>query len=197
MKVVVINHLSLDGVMQAPGRADEDTRGDFEHGGWALPYGDAVMGEAMGARMAQGGGLLLGRRTYEDLLSYWNTRPDSPFMDALNNSPKYIPSTTLAESLPWPNSTLLKGDIADAVGDLKARPGRDLHILGSGALIQSLRGHDLIDEYLLTIHPLVLGTGRRLFADGGPFCALHLIDSTTTTTGVVIATYQPVGHAGS
>ena len=197
MRVVVINHVTLDGVMQAPGRADEDTRGGFEHGGWALPYGDAVMGEAMGARMTRDGALLLGRRTYEDLLSYWNTRPDSPFMDALNNSPKYVASTTLAEPLPWPNSTLLKGDIADALGDLKARPEGDLHILGSGALIQSLMRHDLIDEYMLTIHPLVLGTGRRLFADGGPVTSLRLIDSTATTTGVVIATYLPVQRHGS
>jgi dihydrofolate reductase len=192
MKIVVINHLTLDGVMQAPGRADEDTRGGFEHGGWSPPYGDAVMGESVGARLAQSGGLLLGRRTYEDLLRYWNTQPDSPFMDALNNAPKYVASTTLAEPLPWPNSALLKRDIADAVGDLKARPGSNLHILGSGALIQSLTRHDLIDEYMLTIHPLVLGTGRRLFADGGPLTSLRLIDSTTTTTGVVIATYRPV-----
>ena len=190
MNVVAINHLTLDGVMQAPGRADEDTRGGFEHGGWSPPYGDAVMGEAWGARMAQSGGLLLGRRTYEDLLSYWNAQPDRPSRDALNNAPKYVASTTLTEPLPWPNSTLMKGDITDAVGDLKARPGRDMHILGSGALTQSLMRHDLIDEYMLTIHPLVLGTGRRLFADGGPFTSLRLIDSTTTTTGVVIATYR-------
>jgi dihydrofolate reductase len=197
MKIVVINHLSLDGVMQAPGRSDEDTRGGFEHGGWSPPYGDAVMREAMGGRLAQSGGLLLGRRTYEDLLGYWNTQPDSPFTDALNNAPKYVVSRTLAGPLPWPNSTVLKGDVADAVGDLKARPGRDLHILGSGAVIQSLMRHDLIDEYMLTIHPLVLGTGRRLFADGGPVIALRLIDSTTTSTGVVIATYQPSKRASS
>jgi dihydrofolate reductase len=197
MNIVVINHLSLDGVMQAPGRVDEDTRGGFEHGGWSPPYRDAVMGEAMGARLAQSGGLLLGRRTYEDVLGYWNTQPDSPFTDALNNAPKYVASTTLAGPLPWPNSTLLKGDIANAVGDLKARPGSDLHILGSGALIQSLIRHDLIDEYMLTIHPLLLGTGHRLFADSGPFISLRLIDSTTTSTGVVIATYRPGKRASS
>jgi dihydrofolate reductase len=195
MNVVVINHLSLDGVMQAPGRAGEDTRGGFEHGGWEAPYGDAVMGDAMSAQMAQGDGLLLGRRTYEDLLSYWNTQPDSPFMDALNNTPKYVASTTLAEPLLWPNSTLLKGDIAAAVGDLKAHEGRNLFILGSGDLIQSLMRHKIIDEYVLMIHPLVLGTGRRLFADGGAFTSLRLVDSTTTTTGVLIATYRPVERA--
>jgi dihydrofolate reductase len=193
VRIVVINHVTLDGVMQAPGRADEDVRGGFEHGGWATPFDDAVMGEAMGARLARSGGLLLGRRTYEDVLGYWNTRPDSPFMDALNNATKYVASTTLAEPLPWPNSTLLQGDVGEAVGELRARPGGDLHILGSGALIQSLLHRDLIDEYMLTIHPLVLGSGRRLFADGGKPLELRLVDSTTTTTGVVIATYRPNG----
>jgi dihydrofolate reductase len=197
MKLVVINHLTLDGVMQAPGRADEDTRDGFEHGGWSEPYGDAVMGEAMAARLAQSGGLVLGRRTYEDLLSYWNTQTDSPFSEALNNAPKYIASTTLTEPLRWPNSTLLEGDAADGVAGLKQQPGKDLHILGSGALIRTLMDQDLIDEYMLTIHPLVLGTGRRLFADGGALASLHLVDATTTTTGVVIATYCTAAAAAA
>jgi dihydrofolate reductase len=191
MNVVVINHVTLDGVMQAPGRADEDTRDGFEHGGWSPPYGDGVMGESMGARMAQSGGLLFGRRTYEDLLTYWNTATDSPFTAALNNASKYVASRTLREPLPWSNSTLLEGDAADAVAELKKEPGEDLHIMGSGELIQSLMGRRLIDEYMLMIHPLVLGSGRRLFADGGAFASLRLIDATPTTTGVVIATYQP------
>jgi len=191
MKLIVINHVTLDGVMQAPGRADEDPRDGFEHGGWSVPYGDAVMGEAMGARLAQSGGLVLGRRTYQDLLSYWNTQTDSPFTDALNNAPKYIASTTLRDPLPWPNSTLLEGEPADAVAKLKESAGKDLHVLGSGELIQSLMGRDLIDEYMLTIHPIVLGTGRRLFGDGGPIATLRLVDSVPTTTGVVIVTYQP------
>jgi dihydrofolate reductase len=185
----MINHMTLDGVMQAPGRADEDTRDGFEHGGWSEPYGDAVMGEAMTARLAQSAGLVLGRRTYEDLLSYWNTQSDSPFREALNNAPKYVASTTLHDPLPWPNSTLLESDAAGRVAELKEQPGKDLHILGSGALIRTLMDQDLIDEYMLMIHPLVLGTGHRLFADGGALASLHLIDATTTTTGVVIATY--------
>ena len=197
MKVIVINHVTLDGVMQAPGRADEDTRDGFEHGGWSSSYGDAVLGEAMGARLAQSGGMLLGRRTYEDLLSYWNAQTDSPFTDALNNAPKYIASTTLSAPLPWPNSTLLEGDVVDAVAELREQRGGDLHILGSGALIQSLMSRDLIDEYMLPIHPLVLGTGHRLFPDGGAFASLQLIDATTTTTGVVIATYRPAERARS
>ena len=189
--IVVINHITLDGVMQAPGRADEDTRGGFEHGGWSPPYGDDVMGAAMGARMMESGGLLFGRRTYEDLLAYWNTQ-DSPFKDALNNAPKYIASHTLSEPLPWPNSTLLTGDATPAVAELKKESGKDIHVMGSGELIQALMRENLIDEYSLFIHPLVLGSGRRLFADGSGFASFRLIgDATTTTTGVVIATYQP------
>jgi dihydrofolate reductase len=186
----VINHLTLDGVMQAPGRPDEDRRGGFEHGGWATPGNDDVMGAALGERMAASGGLLLGRRTYEDLLTYWNTQIDSPFTDALNNAPKYVASRTLCDPLLWTNSTLLAGDAADAVAGLKRHSGKDIQIMGSGVVIQALMRPGLIDDYLLMIHPLVLGSGRRLFADG-PTTGLRLIDTTTTTTGVVIATYQP------
>jgi dihydrofolate reductase len=189
-RVVVINHLTLDGVMQAPGRREEDTRGGFEHGGWAGPSVDEVVNAAMGARMPRSGGLLLGRRSYEDMLGYWNTQ-DSPFKDILNSAPKYVASRTLREPLPWPNSTLLSGDVADAVAQLRQQPGKDLNVMGSRELIQTLMRHGLIDEYLLLIYPLVLGSGRRLFADGGPPASLRLIDSTVSTTGVLIATYQP------
>jgi dihydrofolate reductase len=188
-RVVVLNHVTLDGVMQGPGRPDEDTRDGFEHGGWSMADNDDVMGQAMGSRMAESGGLLLGRRTYDDLLAYWNTT-DSPFKDALNNSPKYVASHT-SDPLPWPNSTALTGDVPKAVADLKEGPGNDLNIMGSGLLIQSLMPHGLIDEYMLMIHPLVLGSGRRLFPDDSPATTLQLIDTTTTTTGVVIATYRP------
>jgi dihydrofolate reductase len=188
-RVVVINHVTLDGVMQAPGRPDEDTRDGFEHGGWATANNDEVIGAVLGTRMADSGGLLLGRRSYEDMLTYWNTQ-DSPFKDALNNATKYVASHA-REPLSWPNSTLLEGDVADAVAGLKLESGKDLQIMGSGALIQSLAPRDLIDEYLLMIHPLVLGSGRRLFPDGSPVARLRLIDSVTTTTGVVIATYRP------
>jgi dihydrofolate reductase len=190
-KVVVTNNLTLDGVMQAPGRPDEDVRGGFDRGGWALRYNDPVMGRVMGEGMAQAGALLLGRRTYEDFASVWPNRTDNPFTEVLDNTQKYVASTTLAEPLPWKNSTLLKGDAADAVADLKQQPGPDLTILGSGELIQSLRRRNLIDEYVLLIHPLVLGSGRRLFPDGSPPADLRLASSVTTTTGVMIATYQP------
>jgi dihydrofolate reductase len=191
-KLTVTNNLSLDGVMQGPGRPDEDTRGGFDRGGWALPYNDEVMGRVMGEGMAQTGALLLGRRTYEDFAGYWPHQKDNPFTDVLDNIQKYVASTTLTQPLPWKNSTLLQGDAADAVASLKEQPGPDIAILGSGELIQSLRSRNLIDEYVLLIHPLLLGSGRRLFPDGAPPSELRLTNSVTTTTGVVIATYQPV-----
>jgi dihydrofolate reductase len=189
-RVVVINHLTLDGVMQAPGRREEDTRGGFEHGGWAAPNVDEAVNAAVGARRPQSGGMLLGRRSYEDMLGYWNTQ-DSPFKDMLNSAPKYVASTTLREPLRWPNSTLLSGDVAEAVARLRQQPGKDLNVMGSGELIQTLMRHGLIDEYLLLIHPLVLGAGRRLFADGGPPASLRLVDSRVSDTGIQIATYEP------
>jgi len=189
-KIVVTNNLSLDGVMQAPGRPDEDTRDGFDRGGWALPYNDAVMGRRMGEQMGTSGALLFGRRTYEDFFRVWPNRSDNPYTEVLDNTPKYVASRTLREPLPWQNSTLLKGDAADAVGELKGQLSTDLVILGSGDLIQSLRRRHLIDTYVLIVHPLVLGSGRRLFPDGATPEDLRLVDSVTTTTGVVIATYE-------
>lgn len=196
-RIVVMNHVTLDGVMQGPGRGDEDTRGGFTQGGWgnrsASP--DDAAGKAMGERMGAGGGLagwLFGRWTYESLLSTWNDR-GGPFKDALNNSLKYVASTTLEEPLPWPNSTLLRGDIVDVLRGLKAQTSGVLAIMGSGILIGSLMAANLIDEYLVMIHPLVLGTGRRLFP-AGVHVSLRLTGSVTTATGVVIATYEPVSE---
>ena len=191
-KVVVFTNLTLDGVMQAPGRPDEDRRGGFEHGGWAMPY--ATM-EAAEESMAYTGALLLGRRTYEDFYAVWPNRTDNPYTAVLNNIQKYVASTTLSEPLSWSNSTLLKGDAAEAVAKLKAQGGKDLVVLGSGDLLQSLMRRNLIDEYVLLIHPLLLGSGRRLFNDGGIFATLRLIGTKATTTGVVIATYQPAEPA--
>jgi dihydrofolate reductase len=189
-RVIVTNHVSLDGVMQAPGRPDEDERGGFAHGGWAVPNNDEVMGRVMGAGMAKGGPLLFGRRTYEDFYGHWPKQGDNPVTQTLDRAQKYVASTTLTEPLPWANSTLLPGDAVAAVADLRAGDGPDIGILGSGALVQSLARHGLIDEYLLMIHPLLLGTGRRLFADDGERAELRLVDSTTTTTGVIIARYR-------
>jgi dihydrofolate reductase len=164
--ITVLTNISLDGVMQAPGRSDEDTRGGFQHGGWATPY--QAMQHA-GAAFGNIVGLLLGRRTYQDFYAVWPTRPESPYTAFLNNINKYVVSTTLKEPLPWQNSTRL--DSADAVANM-AR----------------LR---LVNKYIMLIHPLLLGTGRRLFPEGGPYAVLTLTDSIKTEHGVVMATYVP------
>jgi dihydrofolate reductase len=186
-KVIVFTNLTLDGVMQAPARPDEDRRGGFEHGGWAVSY-NAM--EQAGESMPTIGALLLGRRTYEDFYAVWPKRKDSPFSARLDNMQKYVASTSLSEPLPWINSTLLKGDAAETVARLKQESGTDLVIMGSGELVQSLMRANLIDEYVLLIHPLVLGSGRRLFPEGDTFATLRLVGARTTTSGVVIATYQ-------
>jgi dihydrofolate reductase len=188
-KIVVIENLTLDGVMQAPGRPDEDPRGGFRHGGWALPYSDAVLGSFMAERMATTRALVLGRRTYEDFAGFWPKQTDNPYTEVLDNTTKYVASSTLAEPLPWGNSELLDGDAADALARLKEEPGGELVVLGSGELTRSLMRRGLIDEFILLVHPLVLGQGRRLFPDEGPPATLRLVDSRGTTTGVVIATY--------
>jgi dihydrofolate reductase len=189
-KIVVVENLSLDGVMQAPGRADEDVRGGFSHGGWAMPYNDAVKFQIMAGGMANAGPMLFGRTTYEDFYKVWHNRTDNPFSAVLDNAEKYVASTTLTEPLVWEHSTRLTGDVADAVARLKAQPGKDFVVLGSGELVRSLAARDLIDEYILMIHPLVLGSGQRLFGDDGAFAALRLVDAKPTTTGVIIATYR-------
>jgi dihydrofolate reductase len=190
-RIVATISLTLDGVMQAPGRPDEDRRGGFEHGGWARAYNDPVMMKAMGQGMAQAGPLLFGRRTFEDFFAVWPEREDNPFTEVLDNSQKYVASRTLREPLPWQNSTLLSGDAAERVARLKEQPGKDIVVLGSGDLLQTLMRHGLVDVYVLLIHPLVLGRGRRLFTGDVHRTALRLVDSVTTTTGVVIATYHP------
>jgi dihydrofolate reductase len=194
-KIVVFMSLTLDGVMQAPGRPDEDRRGGFEHGGWAIPYADSVSGSMAGEGMAKTGGILLGRRTYEDFYAVWPNQTDNPFTAVLNNTQKYVASTTLKEPLAWINSTLLKGDATDTVARLKEEIDKDLVVLGSGELVQAFMQRGLVDEYILLIHPLIVGTGRLLFPDSGPFAALRLVDARPTTTGVVIATYQVIKQA--
>jgi dihydrofolate reductase len=184
MRLVVVNHLSLDGVMQGPGRTDEDTRGGFERGGWATERSDEVMQREIGRRM--GGGLVLGRRSYDDMLASWNER-GGPFRDALNAMPKFVASRDAAAEMHWPNSTLLHSDVPARVATLKADGEGDLVMMGSGKLIRSLIPIGLIDEYLLLIHPLLLGPGRRLF--DGQTADLRLVDALTSTTGVVVATY--------
>jgi dihydrofolate reductase len=191
-RIIANTNLTLDGVMQAPGRADEDTRDGFEHGGWGQPYFDEVMAQKAGEGMASTGAFLFGRRTYQDFASVWPTMPeDNPFAAVLNERPKYVVSTTLREPLPWANSSLLEGDPDETVSALKEREDKDIVVLGSGELVRSLMERGLVDRYVLWIHPLVLGSGRRLFTDGLSTASLRLVDTTTTTTGVVIATYEP------
>jgi dihydrofolate reductase len=189
-KLNVTNNVTLDGVMQAPGGKEEDTRDGFKYGGWAAPYNDEVKGREMGKGMAKRGSLLFGRRTYEHFFKVWPGRTDNPFTAVLDNTQKYVASRTLDEPLPWKNSTLLKGDAADAVAALKQEGDDDLVILGSGQLVQSLLRRNLIDSFVLLIHPLVLGSGRRMFADDGTMSKFRLTESVPTTTGVIIATYE-------
>jgi dihydrofolate reductase len=191
-KVIVSTFLTLDGVMQAPGGSDEDRTGGFEHGGWQMPYMDEERGKAILEGLAGSGGLLLGRATYEIFAAYWPNAPESdPIADTVNGLHKYVASTTLKEPLEWQNSTLLRGDAADEVAKLKEQPGNDLLLIGSGGLAQTLTEHGLVDEYQLMIHPLVLGSGKRLFREGGGTIPLRLVDVATTSTGVLIATYEP------
>lgn len=191
MKLTVVENITLDGVMQAPARPDEDTRGGFTHGGWATPYSDSVMAAEMGKRMARPGALVLGRMTYENLYSVWPKRGDNPYTERLNKSRKYVASRSLQEPLPWVNSILLEGDAVDAVAQLKEKGDEDLGVIGSGDLVRSLMARNLIDEYVLLIFPLVLGRGQRLF-DGRAEVSLELVESVSTPKGVLIATYRPV-----
>ena len=193
--VIVMNGLTLDGVMQAPGRPDEDTREGFPYGGWGVGYFDEATVTKMGERMGGEHAWLFGRWTYEQLLAHWN-RQGGPFRDALNNIRKYVASSNPEARLDWPDSTLLHGDVPAAVADFKQSSNANLVIMGSGVLIGSLMAADLIDEYLLSIAPLVLGTGRRMFPEG-VHAALRLTDSMITSKGVIIATYEPVRNSRS
>jgi dihydrofolate reductase len=188
-RVVVFEHLTLDGVMQAPGRADEDRREDFEHGGWAT-LGDPVIASVAEESRASQPALLFGRRTYEGFYGFWPRQTDNPFTEVLNNSQKYVASRTLEEPLRWSHSSLLAGEAAGAVAALTQQSGSNLVVLGSGELVQTLMQNGLADAYVLLIHPLVLGSGRRLFSDTGARAALRLVDAKASPSGVVIATYQ-------
>ena len=191
-KITAFENVTLDGVMQAPAYKDEDRRGGFEHGGWAMPYADEEAGRAAASGMADTGAVLLGRVTYEDFASVWPNQPDNPFGRFLNAARKYVASRTLREPLAWQNSELLEGDAIDAVARFHDADGPGIIVLGSGEVVRQLLARNLIDELILQIHPLVLGDGIRLFdgADEG-VSKLQLVDSSTTSTGVVIATYRP------
>jgi dihydrofolate reductase len=187
----VIEFLSLDGVMQAPGAADEDTEGDFQHGGWQRPYFDDVLGATAALGMAETDAYLFGRKTYEKMAAYWPTAPeDDPYGTHMNSTPKYVASRTL-QDVEWQNSTLITGDVAEEVAGLKQQPGKNIAVLGSGDLVQTLLEHDLVDEFFLAVYPLVLGSGKRLFCEYDQARKLRLVDSKPTSTSGVILTYRP------
>jgi dihydrofolate reductase len=193
MRTLSINTFAtLDGVMQAPGAPEEDPNGGFTHGGWSFTYWDDVMGQIMDDYLGKPFDLLLGRKTYEIFARYWPQHNDQPTGKALNDATKYVASRTL-ESVAWQNSQLLKGDVIEEIRKLKQQAGPEIQVHGSANLIQTLLPSDVIDEMRVWTFPLVLGTGKRLFAEGTVPRSLKLVDSRTSSTGVIISTYQPAG----
>jgi dihydrofolate reductase len=191
-KLVVNTFLTLDGVMQAPGGPEEDPAGGFTHGGWSVNYWDDVMGRHMGEAFTNPFDLLLGRKTYEIFAAHW-PHVDDPGAAELNSATKYVASRTL-DKVEWSNSILIEGDVAEQVARLKEEDGPEIQVHGSSDLIQTLLRADLVDEFRLMIFPLVLGSGKRLFADGAIPAGLKVVDSKTSSTGVVIATYERAGE---
>ncbi len=194
MRLTLHTFLTLDGVMQAPGGPDEDRAGGFGYGGWSAPYGDQDFGVAMTGWFGHASAFLLGRKTFQIFAGHWPrvTDPSDPIASKLNALPKFVASATL-QAADWNNSTLLGGDVLTAVGKLKERPGDELQVHGSGELAQALIEHDLVDEYRLLTFPVHLGSGQKLFRDGARGSALRLIESSVTSTGVIIASYAPDG----
>jgi dihydrofolate reductase len=195
-KVIVSEWISLDGVVQAPGAADEDRSGGFKHGGWHLRYLDEVSQKEALKNIVEAGAFLLGRRTYEIFASYWPNAPEQEQVIAgsLNTKPKYVASATLTEPLEWQNSTLLQGDVAEALAALKQEQGANLHVIGSTELVQTLIEQGLVDEFRLMIDPLLLGGGKRIFGADGTLRPLRLVHSQVTTTGAILATYAPANR---
>jgi dihydrofolate reductase len=193
-KVIVNEFVSLDGVAQAPGGEDEDTSGGFAHGGWSIQYMDEpAMANVLGA-INEAGAYLLGRRTYEIFSSYWPNAPEEQqvIAEPMNTKPKHVASRTLSGvALEWQNSSVLEGDVADAVAGLKQEDGGDIHVMGSLDLLRTLLERDLVDEFRLMIDPVALGGGKRLFPEDGTMRPFRLVDSQVTTTGAILATYAP------
>jgi dihydrofolate reductase len=190
-KLIVTEWMTLDGVVQAPGDAEEDRAGGFEHGGWHLRYFDGISREWVIQNLTEAGGFVLGRRTYSSFAPHWPNAPaeEQVIAEPLNSRPKYVASTTLTEPLEWENSTLLKGDVPAAVADLKQQGGADLLVIGSSELVRTLIAHELVDELRLMMDPLLAGGGKGIFADDGVLRPLRLIELQPTTTGAVLATY--------
>jgi dihydrofolate reductase len=192
-KLIVSTFLTLDGVMQAPGGPGEDDSDGFAYGGWSVNYWDDQMGQAMGEAMSGPFDLVLGRTTYDIFAAHWPHRADDPGAKPLNDATKYVVSRG-RPTLEWSNSVLIEGDAAEGIAALKKEDGPELQVHGSGNLIQTLMRHSLVDQYRLWVFPLVIGSGKRLFADGTIPSGLKLIDSTVSTTGVVMGTYEPAGE---
>jgi dihydrofolate reductase len=191
-KIISITHVTLDGVMQAPGGPEEDPSNGFIHGGWSMPYGDDASGQVIGEIIAGEFGLLLGRRTYEILAAYWPNHGDNPIGKAFNQATKYVVTRSL-DQLEWENSQKIDGGALGGIRRLKASAGPELHIWGSGELLQTLIAADLVDEYRIWVYPVMLGTGKRLFQNGVPPRALTLVESRRTSDGILLNTYRPAG----
>jgi dihydrofolate reductase len=199
MKLTTITHVSIDGVMQGLGGPDEDRRGGFERGGWALPLFDDEGATFLHEVFERADAFLFGRRTYEIFAASWGTgswgadQGNNPISVALNTRPKYVASSTLTDPQ-WADTTVLSGDLAAAIGELKAKPGGELQVHGSGDLVRWLVDNHLVDEIILLTYPVIIGQGTRLFPDTGPDMALELVDSRATPVGVTIQVYRPTGR---
>ncbi len=192
-KLIVSTFLTLDGVMQAPGGPGEDDSGRFAHGGWSVNYWDEQMGQVMGEAMGAPFDLVLGRKTYDIFAAYWPHAPEEAGAKPLNDATKYVASRG-RPALEWSNSVQIEGDAAEGIAALKKEDGPELQVHGSGNLIQTLLRHNLVDQFRLWVFPLVIGSGKRLFAEGTIPSGLKLVDSKVSTTGVVIGTYEPAGE---
>jgi len=191
-KIIAINHVTLDGIIQAPGGPGEDPSGGFTQGGWIMPYGDEALGKALGEIMSGDFDLLLGRRTYEIWAPYWPHAGDNFIAKAFNKATKFVVTRSFGP-LDWEGSQALSGDAVDEVRRLKASGGPELHIWGSSALLQALIAADLVDEFRMWVYPVVIGKGKRLFENGVPPRRLTLVESRSTSTGVLLNTYRPAG----
>jgi dihydrofolate reductase len=195
-KLFATEFLTLDGVMQAPGDPNEDSSGGFDQGGWQLAYFDDIFADAIMAGFGETGAFLFGRRTYDFFATWWPNQPeDDPLAGTFNALPKYVVSTTLSEPLSWQNSSLISSDVPGEIRRLKEAEGKDIQLIGSGELFRNLMQDDLLDEYRLMIHPLVLGNGKRLFGQGSAPKRLRLVDSKATSKGMLIATYSPADES--
>ena len=189
-KIIVLEHISLDGVIQAPGGPDEDTSDGFAYGGWAAPYDDEILGAALSKQMNMPFDLLLGRKTFDIWEQYWPKHADE--WPGVNTATKYVASNTRTSSQ-WQPSVFLNGDIAEKVAKIKGQPGPDLHVWGSGNLLQTLIKHDLVDTFWLMVYPITLGGGKRLFADGTIPAAFKVTESIVGSNGVIVVNYERAG----